>query len=73
MRRTFAAGSGSVPVVEMCAGDLSFTARKFDVEVWAAGCGNGSSELVLEFRDFQGVGPTSLPPQAVESRSWCTR
>ena len=27
-------------VVEMCTGDLSFTAaRKFDVEVWAAGCG----------------------------------
>jgi seryl-tRNA synthetase len=42
-------------VVEMCTGDLSFTAcRKFDIEVWAPGC-----EEWLEvsscsgFRDFQ--------------------
>ena len=42
-------------IVEMCAGDLSFVAcRKFDIEVWAAGCGEwlevSSCSL---FGDFQ--------------------
>jgi seryl-tRNA synthetase len=42
-------------VVEMCTGDLSFTAaRKFDVEIWAPGCREwlevSSCSL---FRDFQ--------------------
>jgi seryl-tRNA synthetase len=42
-------------VVEMCTGDLSFTAaRKFDVEIWAPGCNEwlevSSCSL---FRDFQ--------------------
>ena len=42
-------------VVEMCAGDLSFTAaRKFDVEVWAAGCGEWLEVSSCSgFRDFQ--------------------
>jgi seryl-tRNA synthetase len=42
-------------VVEMCAGDLSFTAaRKFDVEVWAAGCGEWLEvSSCSSFRDFQ--------------------
>src|SRR4029078_9720578 len=35
-------------VVEMCTGDLSFTAaRKFDVEVWAAGCQEGLEGRLL--------------------------
>jgi len=39
----------------MCAGDLSFTAaRKFDVEVWAAGCGEWLEVSSCSgFRDFQ--------------------
>jgi seryl-tRNA synthetase len=42
-------------VVEMCAGDLSFVAaRKFDVEVWAAGCGEWLEvSSCSNFRDFQ--------------------
>ena len=42
-------------VVEMCAGDLSFTAaRKFDVEIWAAGCGEWLEvSSCSSFRDFQ--------------------
>ena len=42
-------------VVEMCAGDLSFTAAlKFDVEVWAAGCGEWLEvSSCSSFRDFQ--------------------
>jgi seryl-tRNA synthetase len=42
-------------VVEMCTGDLSFTAaRKFDVEVWAAGCGEWLEvSSCSNFRDFQ--------------------
>src|SRR5258706_15724089 len=42
-------------VVEMWTGDLSFTAaRKFDVEVWAAGCGEWLEvSSCSNFRDFQ--------------------
>jgi len=42
-------------VVEMCTGDLSFTAaRKFDIEVWAAGCGEWLEVSSCSmFRDFQ--------------------
>jgi seryl-tRNA synthetase len=42
-------------VVEMCTGDLSFTAaRKFDVEVWAAGCQEWLEvSSCSSFRDFQ--------------------
>ncbi|MBI2962850.1 MAG: serine--tRNA ligase [Deltaproteobacteria bacterium] len=42
-------------VVEMCTGDLSFTAaRKFDVEVFAAGCGEWLEvSSCSNFRDFQ--------------------
>jgi len=42
-------------VVEMCTGDLSFTAaRKFDVEVWAAGCNEWLEvSSCSNFRDFQ--------------------
>jgi seryl-tRNA synthetase len=42
-------------VVEMCTGDLSFTAaRKFDVEVWAAGCGEWLEvSSCSTFGDFQ--------------------
>jgi seryl-tRNA synthetase len=42
-------------VVEMCTGDLSFTAaRKFDVEVWAAGCQEWLEVSSCSgFRDFQ--------------------
>ena len=42
-------------VVEMCTGDLSFTAaRKFDVEIWAPGCGEWLEvSSCSNFRDFQ--------------------
>jgi seryl-tRNA synthetase len=42
-------------VVEMCTGDLSFSAaRKFDVEVWAPGCGEWLEvSSCSNFRDFQ--------------------
>jgi seryl-tRNA synthetase len=42
-------------VVEMCTGDLSFTAaRKFDVEVYAPGCGEWLEvSSCSSFRDFQ--------------------
>ena len=42
-------------VVEMCTGDLSFqAARKFDVEVWAPGCGEWLEvSSCSSFRDFQ--------------------
>ena len=42
-------------VVEMCTGDLSFTAaRKFDVEIWAAGCREWLEvSSCSSFRDFQ--------------------
>jgi seryl-tRNA synthetase len=42
-------------VVEMCTGDLSFTAaRKFDIEVWAAGCQEWLEvSSCSNFRDFQ--------------------
>jgi len=42
-------------IVEMCTGDLSFTAaRKFDVEVWAAGCQEWLEvSSCSSFRDFQ--------------------
>jgi seryl-tRNA synthetase len=42
-------------VVEMCTGDLSFVAcRKFDLEVWAAGCGEWLEvSSCSNFRDFQ--------------------
>jgi seryl-tRNA synthetase len=42
-------------IVEMCTGDLSFTAaRKFDVEVWAAGCREWLEvSSCSSFRDFQ--------------------
>lgn len=42
-------------VVEMCTGDLSFVAaRKFDVEVWAPGCGEWLEvSSCSNFRDFQ--------------------
>ena len=42
-------------VVQMCTGDLSFTAAmKFDVEVWAAGCGEWLEvSSCSNFRDFQ--------------------
>jgi len=42
-------------VVEMCTGDLSFTAAmKFDVEVWAPGCGEWLEvSSCSNFRDFQ--------------------
>jgi seryl-tRNA synthetase len=42
-------------IVEMCTGDLSFTAaRKFDVEVWAAGCKEWLEvSSCSSFRDFQ--------------------
>lgn len=42
-------------VVEMCTGDLSFVAaRKFDVEVWAPGCGEWLEvSSCSSFRDFQ--------------------
>src|SRR5262245_47160453 len=41
--------------IEMCTGDLSFTAaRKFDVEVWAAGCREWLEvSSCSSFRDFQ--------------------
>ncbi len=39
----------------MCTGDLSFVAcRKFDIEVWAAGCGEWLEvSSCSTFRDFQ--------------------
>ena len=42
-------------VVEMCTGDLSFTAaRKYDLEVWAPGCGEWLEvSSCSNFRDFQ--------------------
>ena len=42
-------------VVEMCTGDLSFTAAmKYDVEVWAPGCGEWLEvSSCSNFRDFQ--------------------
>jgi seryl-tRNA synthetase len=42
-------------VVEMCTGDLSFVAcRKFDIEIWAAGCGEWLEvSSCSNFRDFQ--------------------
>ncbi|NLW50160.1 MAG: serine--tRNA ligase [Candidatus Brocadiaceae bacterium] len=42
-------------VVEMCSGDLSFSAaRKFDVEIYAAGCGEWLEvSSCSNFRDFQ--------------------
>ena len=42
-------------VVQMCTGDLSFTAAaKYDVEVWAAGCGEWLEvSSCSNFRDFQ--------------------
>ena len=42
-------------VVEMCTGDLSFTAAmKYDVEIWAAGCGEWLEvSSCSNFRDFQ--------------------
>ncbi len=42
-------------IVEMCTGDLSFTAaRKFDIEVWAAGCQEWLEvSSCSNFRDFQ--------------------
>jgi seryl-tRNA synthetase len=42
-------------VVEMCTGDLSFTAAmKFDLEVWAPGCGEWLEvSSCSNFRDFQ--------------------
>jgi seryl-tRNA synthetase len=42
-------------VVEMCTGDLSFiAARKFDVEVWAPGCGEWLEvSSCSNLRDFQ--------------------
>jgi seryl-tRNA synthetase len=42
-------------VVQMCTGDLSFTAAmKFDVEVWAPGCGEWLEvSSCSNFRDFQ--------------------
>ncbi len=42
-------------IVEMCTGDLSFTAaRKYDIEVWAAGCQEWLEvSSCSNFRDFQ--------------------
>jgi seryl-tRNA synthetase len=42
-------------VVEMCTGDLSFSsARKYDVELWAPGCGEWLEvSSCANFRDFQ--------------------
>ena len=42
-------------VIQMCTGDLSFTAAiKFDVEVWAPGCGEWLEvSSCSSFRDFQ--------------------
>jgi seryl-tRNA synthetase len=42
-------------VVEMCTGDLSFTAaRKYDLEIWAPGCGEWLEvSSCSNFRDFQ--------------------
>ncbi len=42
-------------VVQMCTGDLSFTAaKKFDVEVWAPGCDEWLEvSSCSNFRDFQ--------------------
>ncbi len=42
-------------VVEMCTGDLSFTAAmKYDVEIWAPGCGEWLEvSSCSNFRDFQ--------------------
>jgi len=42
-------------VVQMCTGDLSFTAAmKYDIEVWAAGCGEWLEvSSCSNFRDFQ--------------------
>jgi seryl-tRNA synthetase len=42
-------------IVEMCTGDLSFVAcRKFDIELWAAGCGEWLEvSSCSNFRDFQ--------------------
>ncbi len=42
-------------VVEMCTGDLSFVAcRKFDIELWAPGCGEWLEvSSCSNFRDFQ--------------------
>ena len=42
-------------VIQMCTGDLSFTAAiKFDVEVWAPGCGEWLEvSSCSNFRDFQ--------------------
>jgi len=42
-------------VVEMCTGDLSFTAaRKYDVEIWAPGCNEWLEvSSCSNFRDFQ--------------------
>ena len=45
----------SYRVVQMCTGDLSFTAAmKFDLEIWAAGCGEWLEvSSCSNFRDFQ--------------------
>ena len=54
--RTSAAASGSAHrVVQMCTGDLSFAAAmKYDVEVWAPGCGEWLEvSSCSNFRDFQ--------------------
>ncbi len=42
-------------IVQMCTGDLSFTAaKKFDIEVWAAGCGEWLEvSSCSNFHDFQ--------------------
>jgi seryl-tRNA synthetase len=42
-------------VVQMCTGDLSFVAAlKYDIEVWAAGCGEWLEvSSCSSFRDFQ--------------------
>jgi seryl-tRNA synthetase len=42
-------------IIEMCTGDLSFTAaRKFDVEIWAPGCGEWLEvSSCSNFKDFQ--------------------
>ncbi len=45
-------------IKEMCTGDLSFVAcRKFDIELWAAGCGEWLEvSSCSNFRDFQARG-----------------
>ena len=42
-------------IVQMCTGDLSFTAAmKYDIEVWAPGCGEWLEvSSCSNFRDFQ--------------------